>query len=83
MESQHLRMLHIEDVMWLVLERWYKQIWKDINVGNVRITTYDDLSHHTCCVCINFIHKWWNLQFNSDSARQIFERLFMGFLFSL
>ena len=24
-------------------------------------------THHLCCVCVNFIHKWRDLQFNVDS----------------
>ena len=35
-------------------------------------------------MCVNFIHKWWNLQFKVDSERQIFWETFRGnFLFTL
>ena len=33
---------------------------------------YDLASHTTHVVCINFIHKWRDLQFEDDSERQIF-----------
>ena len=32
-------------------------------------------------VCVNFVREWWNLQFNVDSERQIFETFFHGSLF--
>ena len=32
-------------------------------------------------VCVNFIHKWRNLEFKVDSEQQIFEKLFMVILF--
>ena len=34
--------------------------------------------HITHVVCVNFVRKWWDLQFNVDSERQIFETLFHG-----
>ena len=40
-------------------------------------------SHHLCCVCVNFIREWCGLQFNVDSKGRIFEKLFMGILFTL
>ena len=33
---------------------------------------WPSFSHHLCCVCVKFIHKWRNLQFKVDSERQIF-----------
>ena len=33
---------------------------------------YNLISHATCVVCVNFILKWQELQFNIDSERQIF-----------
>ena len=30
------------------------------------------VSHTTYVVCVNFIHKWQDLQFKIDSERQIF-----------
>ena len=35
-----------------------------------------DFDTTTHVVCVNFIRDWWGLQFNVDSKRQIFERLF-------
>ena len=37
---------------------------------------YDLACHTTNVVCINFIYKWPDLQFNIDSERQIFKKLF-------
>ena len=39
---------------------------------------YGIASHTTYVVCVNFIHKWWDLQFTVDSERQIFEKHFHG-----
>ena len=36
----------------------------------------DLVSHTTYIVCVNFIHKWRNLQFKVDSERQIFGETF-------
>ena len=38
-------------------------------------------SHTTHVVCVNFVRDWRDLQFNVDSERQIFEKLFNGNLF--
>ena len=38
----------------------------------------DLASHTTYIVCVNFIHKWRDLQFKVVSERQIFEKLFHG-----
>ena len=35
-------------------------------------------SYNTHVVYVHFIREWWNLQFNVDSERQIFEKLFHG-----
>ena len=44
---------------------------------------YGLASHTTHVVCINFIHEWRDLQFNVDSERQIFKKLFHGsFIYS-
>ena len=43
---------------------------------------YSLASHTTYVLCVNFIRMWWDLEFNVDSERQIFEKLFQGFLFS-
>ena len=42
---------------------------------------YGLASHTSHDVCVNFIHEWLDLQFNVDSERQIFEKLFHGSLF--
>ena len=39
---------------------------------------YGLASHTTHVVCVNFMREWWGLQFNVDSERQIFEKLFHG-----
>ena len=39
---------------------------------------YDLASHTTYVVCINFIHKWRDLQFKFDFERQIFEKILHG-----
>ena len=36
---------------------------------NPSVRVIDLLSHNTYVVCINFIHKWRDLQFNVDSER--------------
>ena len=41
------------------------------------------ISHTTYVLCFNYIHGWWDLQFKVDSERQIFEKLFVAFLFTL
>ena len=38
----------------------------------------DLVSHTPYFVCVNFTHKWWNLQFKVDSKRQISQKLFHG-----
>ena len=41
------------------------------------IQHYNLASHTTHVVCVNFICEWRDLQFNVDSERQIFQKLFM------
>ena len=44
---------------------------------------YGLVSHTTHVVCVNFKHKWRDLQFKIDSERQIFEKLLHGsFIYS-
>ena len=44
---------------------------------------YGLASHTTHVVSVNFIREWRDLQFNVDSERQIFEKLFHGrFIYS-
>ena len=38
----------------------------------------DLVSHTTYVVCVNFIHKWRDLQFTVDSERHIFWKTFHG-----
>ena len=44
---------------------------------------YDQASHTTYVVCINFMHECCNLQFKVDSEGDIFEKLFIVILFTL
>ena len=76
---------------------WTELNWRKIKIINQEIIhTYiighhnpsvriiDLASHTTYVVCVNFIHKWRDLQFKVDSERQIFfEKLFMAILFTL
>ena len=39
---------------------------------NPSVRIIDLVSKTTNVVCINFIHKWWDLQFKVDSERKIF-----------
>ena len=39
---------------------------------------YGLASHITLVMCVNFIRERWDIQFNVDSERQIFEKLFHG-----
>ena len=41
------------------------------------------VSHTTYVACVNFIHKWRDLQFEVNYERQIFEKLFMTNLLTL
>ena len=43
---------------------------------NPSVRIFDLVSHTTYVVCVNFIHKWRDLQFKVDSERQIFLRNF-------
>ena len=49
---------------------------------NLSVRIIDLVSHTTYVVCVNFIHKWRDLQFKVDSERQIFEKLFMAAFFT-
>ena len=44
---------------------------------------YGLASHTTYVVCVNFIHEWWNLQFNIDSEWQILWETFHGSFYLL
>ena len=43
-----------------------------IGYYNPSVRIIDLVSHTTYVVCVNFIHKWRDLQFKVDSERQIF-----------
>ena len=45
---------------------------------NPSVRIIDLVSHTTYVVCVNFIHKWRDLQFKVDSERQIFWETFHG-----
>ena len=47
-----------------------------INHYNPSVRIIDLVSHITYVVCVNFIHKWQNLQFKVVSERQIFWETF-------
>ena len=49
---------------------------------NPSVRIIDLVSHTTYVVCVNFIHKWRDLQFKVDSERQILEKLIMTILFT-
>ena len=50
---------------------------------NPSVRIIDLVSHTIYVVCVIFIHKWWDLQLNVDSERQIFKKLFHGtFIYS-
>ena len=57
-----------------VLKNWTDRIMYTyiIDRYNPSITIIDLVSHTACVVCVNFIHKWWDLQFKVDSELQIF-----------
>ena len=52
---------------------------------NPSVRIIDLVSHTTYVVCVNFIHKWRNLQFKVYFERHdfFFEKLFMAILFTL
>ena len=45
---------------------------------NPSVRIIDLVSHTTYVKCVNFIHKWRDLQFKVDSERQIFWETFHG-----
>ena len=50
---------------------------------NPSVRIIDLVSHTIYVVCVNFIHKWRDLQFKVDSERQIFWETFHGnFIYS-
>ena len=51
-----------------------------IGLYNSSVRIMDLVSDTTNVVCVNFIRDWWDLQFNVDFERQIFDKLFMAVL---
>ena len=50
---------------------------------NAPVSIIDLVSHTSYVVCVNFLHKWRDLQFKIDSGRQIFWETFHGdFIYS-
>ena len=44
---------------------------------------WPSFSHHLCIACVNFIHKWRDLQFKADTEWQIFWETFdSNFIYS-
>ena len=50
---------------------------------NLSVRNIDLVSHTTNFVCVNFIHKWRELQFKVDSERQIYLKNFSWQLYLL
>ena len=50
---------------------------------NPSVSISDLVSHTTYVVCVNFIHKWRDLQFKVDTKRQIFWETFHGSFYLL
>ena len=50
---------------------WYLHTYVFVHY-NPSVRLIDFVSHTTCVVCGNFIHKWRDLQFKVDSEWQIF-----------
>ena len=46
---------------------------------NSSVRIIDLVFHTTYVLCVNFIHKWRDLQFKINSERQFFGKLFMAF----
>ena len=49
---------------------------------NPSVRIIDLVPHATYVVCVNFIHKWRDLQFKVDSERQIWETFHGNFIYS-
>ena len=60
----------------IVILAHYSYITYIIGRYNPSVRIIDLVSHTTYVVCVNFIHKWRDQQFNVDSERQIFLRNF-------
>ena len=74
----------------LSLQEFQSTHWSKDEVTYVHNSTLQPFSqdyrlafHTTYVVCVNFTHEWRDLQFNVDSERQIFEKLFHGTFYLL
>ena len=67
-------------VFFLAYEKQFKYIHTYIHNWPLQLfgQDYGLASHTTHVVCVNFLREWWDLQFNVDSERQIFEKLSHG-----
>ena len=50
---------------------------------NYSVRIIELVSYTTYAVCVNFIHKWRDLQFKVDSKQQIFLKTLLAILFLL
>ena len=59
---------------------WFMPYIHTYIIGHLQPISQDyGLALATLVVCANFIRDWRDLQFNVDSERQIFEKLFLGY----
>ena len=80
----HTHNLWYSDAFTLILISWNPSTYTYI-IGhyNPSVRIIDLVSHTTYVVCVNFIHKWRDLQLKVDSERQIFWETFHGnFIYS-
>ena len=71
-----LKMIEIEKFIYHLIEAIHGIHTYITGHYNPSVRIIDLVSHTTYVVCVNFIHKWWDLQFNVNSERQIFLRNF-------
>ena len=64
-------------------ENIYIHTYKISHYKQPFIQDYDLAAHTTHVMCVSFIHKWQDLQFNVDFEPQIFDKLFTAGLFDL
>ena len=62
----------------IVIKNFYEK--REIHY-NPSVRIMDLVSHITYVGCVNFIHKWRDLQLKVDSERQMFGKLFMAIFF--
>ena len=68
--------MYLTETVFLIFSHKIIDYWNmfDIHTSLVRIT--DLVSNTTYVVCVNFVHKWRDLQFKVDSERKIFWETF-------